>query len=388
MSVENAVIAGAGIAGLTTAIALAQRGVRVHIIEQAEVLSEVGAGLQVSANGARILDQLGVLKNLSNRWTEPENVTLASGRSLRDLTSVPMGATGKRRWGAPYGVMHRASLQSALFDAAKAEPNIRFHLGQRLETPSLEVLRDITGETPQLIVGADGVWSRVRHLVPGAGKAQFSGYVAWRFVIPAKDAPRFIPLNRVTAYTGPHAHMVVYPLRETNSVNLVAISAGKDPGQLWSIVPTEEQRKAFVSEALSGWNPGIKELLLKAPTPTWWPLFGATDGRWTDGESIALVGDAAHAMLPFAAQGAVMAIEDAYELATLVTSLPLKEALRQYESKRKPRVTKVKARGDFNRFAYHARGPVKLARNIVFTLTPGSRLAADLDWIYGYHAGA
>lgn len=387
MPADSAIIVGAGMAGLSAGLSLAEKGARVHIIEQAGELSEVGAGLQISPNAARILDKLGVLEKLKGRWLEPENVTLASGRTLADLATVPLGDTGRKRWGATYGVLHRATLQRALIDRVEAHPNCHLQLGIRIDKPTVDSLHEIAGEKSPLIIGADGVWSKVRSLVPGAGHAVFSGFVAWRFLIPISTAPDFIPSDRVTAFTGADAHMVAYPLKEAGALNLVAISKGSDPGPVWSIVPDEKQRREFVERALRGWNPRLRDLLLKAPKPTWWPLFGVPDGRWTDGQRVALVGDAAHAMLPFAAQGAVMAIEDGHDLAAMVAAMPQEQALARYEALRRERVSKVRARGEFNRFAYHASGPIRLARDLTLALRPRSSLAAGLDWIYGYRAG-
>ncbi|MCD2176004.1 FAD-dependent monooxygenase [Rhizobium sp. C4] len=387
MALQSAIVVGAGVAGLTAALSLAETGMRVTVLEQSVQMSEVGAGLQISANGARVLDRLGVLPLFSSQWLQPECVTLASGATLADLASVPLGRAGAARWGGPYGVLHRATLQSALLRKVDEHPLISLKLGTRIDKPSKEALEAEAGTRADLFVGADGVWSKMRSLVEGAGQARFSGFVAWRFVIPEKDAPAFIPRNRVTAFTGADAHVVCYPLKEVGAINLVAISAGEDPGPAWSISPSEEQRRDFVKRALSGWNGHLCELLLSAPQPTWWPLFGVGDGHWTDSRDLVLIGDAAHAMLPFAAQGAVMAIEDAYDLAGMVSSMPIGAALVHYEAIRRARVAKVRARGDFNRFAYHARGPVRLARDAVFALSPASRLAAKLDWIYGYKAG-
>ena len=387
MPADTAIIVGAGMAGLSAALSLAEKGTRVHIIEQTGELSEVGAGLQISPNAARILDKLGVLQKLSGRWLEPESVTLASGRSLSDLTAIPLGDAGRRRWGATYGVLHRATLQRALIEQVEAHPNCQLQLGIRVDKPTAESLQDIAGEKSRLIIGADGVWSKVRSLVPGAGHAAFSGFVAWRFLVPLEAAPDFLPRDRVTAFAGPDAHVVVYPLKEAGALNLVAISSGTDPGPVWSIVPDESQRREFVDRAFRSWHPRLRELLLTAPRPTWWPLFGVSDGHWTDNRQITLIGDAAHAMLPFAAQGAVMAIEDGYDLAAVVSSMPVGAALVRYEALRRARVARVRARGDFNRFAYHARGPVRIARDLTFALRPRSSLAASLDWIYGYRAG-
>lgn len=387
MAAQSAIVVGAGVAGLTAALSLAAKGTRVTVLEQSAQMSEVGAGLQISANGARVLDKLGVLPLFSPNWLQPDCVTLASGATLADLTSVPLGKFGAERWGAPYGVLHRATLQQALLRRVEDNPLIALKLGTRIDKPSKEALEAEAGLHADLFIGADGVWSKMRTLVDGAGQARFSGFVAWRFVIPESDAPAFIPKNRVTAFTGPDAHIVCYPLKEVSAINLVAISAGEDPGPAWSISPSEEQRRNFVDRALSGWNSALRDLLLAAPQPTWWPLFGVSEGHWTDNSDLVLIGDAAHAMLPFAAQGAVMAIEDAYDLADMVSSMPVGAALVGYEAMRRARVAKVRARGDFNRFAYHARGPIRVARDAVFALSPATRIAAKLDWIYGYKAG-
>ena len=387
MTVQSAIIVGAGVAGLTAALSLAEKGIRVVILEQAAHLSEVGAGLQISPNGARILEKLGVLQQFSSHWLQPESVTLASGSTLRDLTSIPLGKAATDRWNAPYGVLHRSTLQQALLRKVEDNPHCTVQLGVRIDAPSREMLQAAAGIDSKLIIGADGVWSKLRGLVPAAGQARFSGFVAWRFVIPEKDAPAFLARNRVTAFTGTDAHMVCYPLKEVEGMNVVLIAAGEDPGHAWSISPTEAEREAFIARALPGWNGSIKDMLVAAPQPTWWPLFGVSDGHWTDNRHVVLVGDAAHAMLPFAAQGAVMAIEDAYELAAMVNAMPVGAALIRYEAVRRPRVAKVRARGDFNRFAYHASGPVRLARDLVLALSPQARLTRNLDWIYGYSAG-
>ncbi|HWU60494.1 MAG TPA: FAD-dependent monooxygenase [Ensifer sp.] len=387
MAVQSAIVVGAGIAGLTAALSLAEKGVRVAILEQSAQMSEVGAGLQISPNGARVLDRLGVLPLFSGRWLQPECITLASGARLSDLASVPLGRTGAARWGGPYGVLHRATLQKALLRKVEENPLVSLTLGNRIDRPSKEALQDRAGLRADLFVGADGVWSKMRTLVEGAGQARFSGFVAWRFVIPEQDAPAFLPRDRVTAFTGPDAHMVCYPLKEAGAFNLVTISVGEDPGPAWSISATEEQRRDFVARALRGWSEELHRLLLAAPMPTWWPLFGVSDGHWTDSRDLVLIGDAAHAMLPFAAQGAVMAIEDAHDLAGMVCAMPVGAALVRFEAMRRARVSKVRARGDFNRFAYHARGPVRLVRDAVFALSPTNLHAAKLDWIYGYKAG-
>lgn len=386
MSIQRVAIIGAGVAGLVAALAFARKGIACDIIEQTAHMTEVGAGLQLSPNATRILGYLGVLSRFEAEWNIPLSVDLASGRSLRTLTRIEIGETAVQKWGARYAVLHRATLQRLLLQAVNDTPLCHLHLGHHLETVSDETISKITGKKPGLIIGADGVWSKTRAVLPGHGNPEFSGFVAWRFVIAQNDVPDFLPGNRVVGFLGTHTHLISYPLHEAGGHNLVAIARGKNPGESWAIKTDGESQRQFASQHFAGWHPKIRNLIATSPDPTWWPLFGVSDGAWTDMKSTALVGDAAHAMLPFAAQGAAMAIEDSFRLAELVDRLPLQTALQTYQAERKERVAKVRARGDFNRFAYHAFGPVRLARNVVFAITPPSKLAAGLDWIYGYDA--
>ena len=174
MSAHNIMIIGAGIAGLATALAFARNGHEVDIVDQAHALSEVGAGLQISPNASRVLIALGLGKALAQTMICPQEITLVSGLSLRRITHVPCGAFAAARWGAPYGVMHRADLQAMLLDAVKAEPRCRLHLGHRTEAAAISSLHQRLGRpAPALIVGADGVWSQTRRLVPGAMPPRF-----------------------------------------------------------------------------------------------------------------------------------------------------------------------------------------------------------------------
>lgn len=380
MPVEHAAIIGAGISGLTAALALSRRGISSEIFEQAGELTDIGAGLQISPNASRILAELGILEGLSKLWLEPDAIRLISGSSLRQLAAVPAGNFARQRWGAPYGVLHRTTLQKALLAAVAADPLCRLHLGVRMEStlPPFE-------RTADVVIGADGVWSRLRQSVPGSPSPHFSGNIAYRFTITEDEAPAFLDRASVSAFLGGSAHLVCYPLKETGSFNMVAITAGNIAPQAWQSEPTAEQRTQLRTR-LAGWNAAIVSLLEKHPKLTFWPLFETTSGAWQDGRKTILIGDAAHAMMPFAAQGAAMAIEDAYELAAFLSNHPVSEALALYERHRAPRIAKLRQRGVFNRFAYHAKGPIRIGRDLVLGLKPPQSLAADLDWIYGYRA--
>ncbi|MBX4999674.1 NAD(P)-binding protein [Rhizobium lentis] len=380
MPVEHAAIIGAGIAGLTAALSLSRRGISSEIFEQAGELLDVGAGLQVSPNASRILDELGILEGLSKVWLEPETIRLMAGGSLRQLAAVPAGKYARQRWGAPYGVLHRTTLQKALLAAVEADPLCRLHLGVRMESNSPPVER-----AADVVIGADGVWSKLRQSVPDSPSPRFSGNIAYRFTIAEDEAPGFLDRTSVSAFLGGSAHLVCYPLKETGSINMVAITAGNVAPQAWQSEPTAEQR-AQLRARLSGWSGAIVSLLEKQRKLTFWPLFETTSGAWQDGRRTVLIGDAAHAMMPFAAQGAAMAIEDAYELAAFLQNHRVPEALALFERHRAPRIAKLRQRGAFNRFAYHAKGPIRIGRDLVLGLKPPQSLAADLDWIYGYRA--
>ena len=380
---KNVVIVGAGIAGLTAALALSRKGIACHVLEQASALEEVGAGLQLSPNAARILADLGLLEALSAKWCEPDHILLASGASLAPLASVPAGEAARRRWGAPYGVLHRASLHSVLLEAVGNEPLCTLTTSLRIETAA-EAEAVVDGPV-DAVIGADGVWSRLRRAVPGAPTARYSGNVAWRFLVAGADAPAFLNPRTVTAFLGGGAHLVAYPLSEAGAFNIVAIhQSGTPPAEGWS-ARGDAAARSRLEAAFSGWHPHLRRLVAEAREALMWPLFECPDGRWTDGKKIVLIGDAAHAMTPFAAQGAAMAIEDAALLAErLSASETLSAALLSFEKTRRARIARVRSRGAFNRFAYHARGPVALGRNLVMALRGPESLAADLDWLYGY----
>lgn len=388
MPAQNIYIVGAGIAGLTTALALARSGCEVGIVDQAPALSEVGAGLQMSPNASRILIALGLGSALDKAISRPARINLVSGNSLRRIAHVPCGAFATERWGAPYGVLHRADLQAMLLEAVKANPHCHLQLGQRITTPELLALRNPAADLPTpLVIGADGVWSQTRQLVAGAAQPRFSGQVAWRFRVDAERARTLLDPANVSVFLAPRTHLVAYPLEGGKSINMVAIAQGKDPGETWAADENPAARSDLLT-AFRDWDPKVRDILEDTPHMSWWPLFEMPDGRWFDDNRTILIGDAAHAMTPFAAQGAAMAIEDGYELAQALTADDgdQRTALQRYESNRRARISKARKRAAFNQFAYHARGPVRLGRNIVLAMRRPESLAADLDWLYGYRA--
>jgi salicylate hydroxylase len=386
MPVKSVAIIGAGIAGLTAALSFARQGVRCDIIERASRLEEVGAGLQISPNAARVLAALGVLPQIEQGWLEPETVDLTSGVSLKGLVSLPMRQVARSRWEAPYGVLHRATLQQALLAAVQQNPLCTLHLGIQLQRVSKSEIAATIFREPDLIVGADGVWSSTRNAVPRSPTAIFSGNVAWRFTVEKSDAPDFLRSRAVTAFLGPSAHLVAYPLAKTGGFNVVAIAAGANPGATWQASAQGGQQMLLMKQ-FSRWNSAFMPMLESVSKPTFWPLFQAGKGAWHNGADTVLIGDAAHAMMPFAAQGAAMAIEDAFELATFVNrDVTLPDALSQFQAHRIPRIDKARKRAALNRFAYHARGPFRLGRDLLLSMRPPDGFLTDFDWLYGYRA--
>lgn len=390
-------IAGAGIAGLTAALALAERGFLVRIFERTSQLEEVGAGLQISPNATRILGRLGVLEALRSDAVRPDAVVLRNAADLGELARVPLGEAGERRWGAPYLVAHRADLQRALLAQVAQRPEIELVTGAEIldaapssggVAVSIKAGSAVIEMDGLLLVGADGVWSRCRALAGGSAKSRFTGELAWRTTIsrqsPAAEAFAGIDTaTSVTAFLHPGAHLIAYPVRGGSLINLVAFTPGTRIAEGWSgEADIMNLRNAFRESA-----PALSQLAEAAPW-TVWPLHTVDPGGpWTSG-GIALIGDAAHAMTPFAAQGAAMAIEDAATLADAVAASAddLAGALAAWEAKRRPRIIFVARRGAVNRFAWHASGPVALVRNLFLKNRPPEKLAADLDWLYGWDA--
>lgn len=394
------VIAGAGIAGLTAALAFSARGFRVKLFEQAKHLQAAGSGLQLSPNATRILRRLGVLDRLSPNAVRPEAVVLKDAKSLRELARVPLGQVAEQRWGAPYLVAHRADLQAALTEEVAGRPEIELVTGARVTgiasdprgvTATVEIDGETTPIAGGLLVGADGVWSSVRAELAGRDPAftqsRFSGRLAWRATVAVDSAAgrAFAEIGAagcVTTFLHSGFHMVAYPVSKGRTVNLAAFTKGERIAEGWS----GHADPSILSNAMRGTAATLAKLVALAGPWTAFPMHTVQQQRWTVPQGIALIGDAAHAMTPFAAQGAAMGIEDASMLANLIADFSgdTERALAAWENLRQPRVEKVLRRGALNRTAWHAWGPVAVARNLVLATRPPEKLASDLDWLYGW----
>lgn len=389
------IVAGAGIAGLATALALADRGLEVRILERSARPVEAGAGLQLSPNATRILRRIGVLERLGKAAFMPEAVMLRDAATGRTIAELPLGARAERRWGAPYLVAHRADLHAALLEGVLEERAAALRtsadvIGARRDRDGVcvEFLGGERSESlhGEALVAADGVWSTLRRHVRGEHASRFSGHIAWRAMLDASDpAVRAIRADRVNVFLDRRFHLVAYPLRAGTSINLVAVTSGKPLAERWA----SDAEAMPLAGAMAG--TAVADVA-GAARWTVWPLHVVdASGAWSHEDGIVLVGDAAHAMTPFAAQGAAMAIEDAWILADCLAQDgrgPIQDAFARYAALRKPRVARVVQRAAFNRFAWHASGPVAFARNIVLSARNGEPLMRDLDWLYGYDAAA
>ncbi len=370
-------IAGAGVAGLAAALELAARGWRVDVAERAAELSEVGAGLQLAPNATRHLQRLGVLERLRPQAVTPEALYLVDGRSARVLLPMTLGVAAEARWGFPYLVCHRADLQAALLDACRAQPAITIRLGT-----------DAVADDADWTIGCDGVWSAMRAQA-GFEPARFSGHIAWRATLesaalPASFRAALPHREAVSAWLGPKAHFIAYPVKSGDFFNFVAITAGENPGEVWS----RSGDRTRLQAAYEGWAAPVREALAVAEDWTFWPLFEMAEAQFLAGGRRVLIGDAAHAVTPFAAQGAAMAIEDAAALAMALDAADREAALRRFEAARKARLAAVAKRGALNRFAYHATGLAALGRNTLFSLRRPERFLKDLDWLYAHDSSA
>ncbi len=385
------VVAGAGIGGLTAALALAAAGYRIVIVERADQLSVVGAGIQIAPNAGRILAGLGLEDAFAAAAIEPEALEIRSAASGRVLTRLP-AALFRERYGFPYRVIHRADLQRVLVEAVAASPKITLMLGATIAAAlprddGVAVRIDGPGCADELtaaaVIGADGVRSTLRAEVRGDSAPVPTGRTARRALVPAEAVAGLLSMKRTGLWLGPDAHIVHYPVQGGTAVSIVVLMAERwdEPG--WNVPGERGELLARFANA----SAGVKNLLSAAES---WQKFAlmTVDGSrsWCKGR-LALLGDAAHAMMPFLAQGAAMAIEDAAVLADCLDGASdIPAALGAYEAARKPRVIRVAEASRRTGTDYHWQGPMAFARDAALTLA-GTRLILDrADWIYRWRA--
>ena len=387
------IICGAGIGGLCSALALNRLGWQVQLLEQAEQLEDVGAGIQLSPNACDVLRSLGLLDALLAKAFQPEALEMRLGRSGRQVFSIELQQQAKQRWSAPYLHVHRADLSQVLHDALQAEQPEALLLGRAAHSysqsaDSVQVqLTDGNEYSGDLLIGADGIHSSIREQMHGPSAARFTGHLAWRAVVPMANL-RHPPPPTACVWTGPGRHAVTYRLCQGELANFVGVVESKTwRKESWlELGSRDEALKDF-----AGWHPCITELIEKADAHFRWALFDRPVlSHWQDGR-VALLGDACHPMLPFMAQGAAMAIEDAWVLAVCLShakdqnSSAINQALTRYQQLRLPRCTKVQRASRANARVFHRRAPAYLPLWLLARLQPNF-FHARQDWLYRYQA--
>ena len=388
----KAIISGGGIGGLTAALCLLHQGVEVTVLERAPALGEVGAGIQVPPNAMKVFKKLGLDAALAEIGFRPQAIEARMGRSGLELFNIPLAEAAVARWGAPYLHIHRADYVAVLADALRAEATDALRLGADVRGYAQTVdavtvhLADGSHVSGDVLIGSDGIHSPVRTAMQGAEQPVFTGNVAWRAVVPVDRLGDLAPRPTACAWMGPGKHCVTYRLRRGELANFVGVVERDD----WTVESWTEKGTADAALAdFAGWHPTITRILSEADALYRWALFDrAPLAKWTDGR-VALLGDAAHPMLPFMAQGAAMAVEDAWVLAArLASTEDVPAALQAYQQDRYARACGVQAGSRANAKTFHKRsrlsqlatyGPMWLAGKLAPTA-----IHARQDRLYGH----
>jgi salicylate hydroxylase len=384
-------IVGAGIGGLTATLALLRAGHDVDVYEQAHELAELGAGVQISANGARVLFALGLENAIRNVWCEAAGKEIRLWNTGETWKLFDLVADSVERYGAPYFMIHRADLHRALIDAVRARKPDAIRLGSRcvgFDDDGADVtLQLANGEriSGDALIGADGVHSRIRNILVGDDKPQFTGCMAWRGLVPVETLPPHMRRNVGVNWVGPGGHVINYLLRRGEIFNFVGIIERDWRVESW----TERGSREECAADFSGWHDDIHTIIRNVAEPYKWALLGrAPLTRFSHGR-VTLLGDAAHPTLPMLAQGANMAIEDGMVLARCCSAYRDAEtALTRYEHARVERTAKLVlgANESAKRFHNPALANAQGARAYVDEQWSEARVKQRYDWIFQYDA--
>jgi len=380
------IISGGGIGGLAAAMVLAQDGHKVTLLEQAASFGEIGAGIQLGPNIFRMFEYLGLTEAINRLAFFPAGLGMNDVRTGEKVVRVPLGDMARATYGFPYGVIYRADLHQVFLDACRAQPNVTLRTSAKVESFN----QSADGVTVQLeggevvegsaLIGADGMWSRIREAVVGDGKPRVSGHIAYRAVLKREDVPAHLWSDDVLLWGGEKTHLVHYPLRRGELFNLVAVFHSNKYDEGWNTFgDTAELTERFADAC-----PQVKELLGKIETWKMWVLCDREPVKnWTD-KRVTLLGDAAHPMLQYLAQGAGQAIEDAVVLreALRFTRGDVEKAFQKYQQKRYLRTGRVQLTARFYGDIYHAAGVQRELRNQMFQSGTESAGFAGLKWMY------
>jgi len=387
-------IAGAGIGGLTAALALLKRNIDVEVYDQAVELKEVGAGIQLSANGTRVFYELGVGEELKALSAETASKELHLWNTGETWKIFDLGGVSVERYGYPYFTVYRPDLLSVLVAAVRRQKTDAIHLSSKC----LGLVQDSSGVTLRLehgeyrgdvLVGADGVHSRIRQGLFGEDQPQFTGIIAWRGIVPMERLPEHMARMVGHNWVGPGGHVVHYPLRAGKVMNFVGALERSDwQVESWSARGTTEELAAD----FQGWHDDIQTLIRGIPVPYKWALMVRPPmPRWTVGR-VTLLGDACHSMVPFLAQGAVMAIEDGFLFARALSELDadIPSRLARYENARRERTRRaVEGSSDnIGRFHNPALADPAKAREYVEREWAGQNVASRYEWLFKYDVTA
>jgi salicylate hydroxylase len=386
----SAIVAGAGVGGLAAALALARRGWSVTLVERRTGFSEVGAGIQISPNASRILIDLGLGPALRRAASEPPRVVVRALRSGRRIGEVALAPFMRERFGAPYYVIHRADLQTLLLDAVRGQPNVTFLLGRAVtgaseEPGQAQVAIEKAGgvwETlaADLVVGADGLWSKLRAALGDARAPQYQGFAAWRATMPRAEAPAEFSAEETGLWLGRSGHVVHYPVAGGRLLNIVAVERRAEPVEGWATPGARDELLKSLGDAARP----LRDLLGAPREWLLWSLFDLPATRMAKGR-LALLGDAAHPVLPFLAQGGALAIEDAAVLGQALAQAPdVPAALARYARARLSRARRVQAAARRNGRAYHAGGVPAFIRDRIMAGLGPEGMAGRYAWLYGW----